>query len=351
MNTALPTPRSNDFMPRTLAEATEPEWLTMALADLSDGATVVSVKLAEVIKTIASKVRIVVRFANAPEVAHHYCLKAFWETPGGGGLTTIREGKFYRDIAPKTSMRLPTVPAILLDEENAEGILVMDDLIAAGARFCSALEPFTPDLAMQSLDQLARLHSMSALAAHTEWLPNRIEAIAARPHFSVETLQALLDDGRGVNLDARTRDAGLIHQGLAALAARNKSRSRTLLHGDCHAGNLFALPEGLGFTDWQLVQQGHWALDVAYHICAVFTVDQAEQYEKELLRYYIDALKSHGGEALEWDDAWEDYRAAQIYGYYHWAITRNGERPIMNIFTERLGAGVARHGSYDLLGL
>lgn len=349
MNGATGT--STCFIPRTMAEAVDPNWLTVALGEISGGAEVVSVELAEVIKTIASKVRIRVRFANDPEVEHAYCLKAFWEIPGGGGLTTIREGKFYRDIAPETTMRLPKVPAIVLDEEKGEGILIMDDLIAAGARFCTALEPFTPELATQSLDQLARLHSRSAVAARTAWLPNRIEDIAVRPHFSTERLQELLGDGRAVALDQRTRNAQLIHDGLVALAARNRSRPTTLVHGDCHAGNLFAMPEGLGFTDWQLIQRGHWALDVAYHICAVLTVDQAELYERDLLREYLAALARHGGEAPQWDDAWEDYRAAQIYGYYHWAITTRGEPPIMKIFTERLGAGVARHASFDLLGL
>ncbi|WP_232494526.1 phosphotransferase family protein [Novosphingobium kaempferiae] len=338
-------------IPATMEEAIDPDWLSSALAGLSGGAPVVSVELAEVIRTMASKVRIRVRFENTANIEHAFCLKAFWGTPGGGGLTTIREGRFYREIAPLTTMRLPTVPAILLDEERGEGILVMDDLVVAGARFCTALEPFTPELAVQSLDQLARLHSLTAPLETTDWLPNRIEAIAARPHYSAERLQALLDDGRASGLRSRTRSAGLVHDAMRSLAVRNRSKSRGLVHGDCHAGNLFQLPDGLGFTDWQLIQKGHWALDVAYHISAVLTVGEAEIHEKALLREYLALLERHGAAAPDWDEAWSDYRAAQIYGYYHWAITTRGEPPVMKIFTERLGASVERNQTFDILGI
>ncbi len=299
---------------------------------------------------MASKVRIRVRFQGDPAV-HEYCLKAFLGEPGLGGLTTIREGKFYTDIAPHLTMRLPRVPAVILDQEEGQGILVMEDMIAAGARFCSALEPFTPDLAAQSLDQLARLHSRPDLAASIDWLPVRIDVIANKLHWSPEKQQELLDHPRNDSLPARTRDGSLLHAGMRALSTRNASKPRTLLHGDCHAGNLFMIDGAPGFTDWQLVQQGHWAMDVAYHICAVLPVDVAEKHERDLLDGYLDSVRAHGGEAPDRETAWADYRAAQIYGFYHWAITTRVDPPIIKIFMERLGAGVTRHDSYTLLGL
>ncbi|MET0241682.1 MAG: aminoglycoside phosphotransferase family protein [Sphingobium sp.] len=338
-------------IPTTMEEAIDPAWLTAALAPLSGGSRVISVELAEVIKTMASKVRIKVRFANDPETVHAFCLKAFLGEQGAGGLTTIREGKFYTDIAPATTMRLPKVPAVILDQENGEGILIMEDMIAAGARFCSALEPFTPELAAQSLDQLARLHSRADIAAELDWLPTRIDVIGAKQHFTVERQQELLDDPRSKTLPERTKSARLLYDGIKALSARNASKPKTLLHGDCHAGNLFLTADGPGFTDWQLVQRGHWSLDVAYHMGAILPVPVAEAHERDLLKGYLDARRQHGGDAPDWNEAWDDYRAAQIYGFYHWAITTRVDPEIINIFIERLGAGVTRHDSYALLGL
>lgn len=337
-------------IPATMEEAIDPAWLSAALAPISGGAPVESVELAELIRTMASKVRIRVRFRGDPTV-HHYCLKAFLGEPGLGGLTTIREGKFYTDIAPHITMRLPRVPAVILDMAKEQGILVMEDMIEAGARFCSALEPFTLDLAAQSLDQLARLHSRPDIAARTDWLPVRIDAIAARPHFSPERQQELLDHERNDGMAERTRSGKLLHAGIKALSERNKAKPLTLLHGDCHAGNLFMIDGAPGFTDWQLVQRGHWALDVAYHMCAILPVEVAEVHERDLLDRYLESVRAHGGDVPDRETAWEDYRAAQIYGFYHWAITTRVDPPIIKIFMERLGAGVTRHDSYRLLGL
>lgn len=337
-------------VPETLEQATDPAWLTRALAPVSGGARVTSVELAELVKTMASKVRIAVRFENDPDRVHRYCLKAFlgFDTDP----TTIREGQFYTRIAPHLTMRLPGCPAAIFDHRAQRGILVLQDLIAAGARFCSALEPFTADLAAQSLEQLARLHARSAdLLPANDWIPSRIEEIARGHFLSVEQVQDLLDDPRGETLDAGTRDAARLFSAMAVLAERNRDAPQTMLHGDCHAGNLFMTADGPGFTDWQLIQHGNWAFDVAYHICAVLPVETAAAEERHLLHHYLDALAALGGNAPDRETAWETYRAAQAYGFYHWAITRRQPPPITRSFTERLGAGVMRHDTYRLLGV
>jgi aminoglycoside phosphotransferase (APT) family kinase protein len=160
-----------------------------------------------------------------------------------------------------------------------------------------------------------------------------------------------LDDSRGDGLPGRTRDAALLFAGMRILADRNANRPQTLLHGDCHASNIYLTPDGPGFTDWQLIQRGNWAFDVAYHIAAILPVDVAEREERALLDHYLTMLRSLGGEVPGREDAWDEYRCAQIYSYFHWAITRRVEPRIIGIFIERLGAGVTRHETYRLLGL
>lgn len=344
----LPAPH----VPATLQEALDPAWLAMALAPVSNGSPVVSVEVAETIKTMASKVRIAVRFASDPDTQHTYCVKAFLDDESEmGGATTIREAQFYLELAPHITMRVPKVAAALINREEQRGILIMTDLIVDGARFCSALEPLTAADAAQSLEQIARLHAAPQLLEDAAWLPCRIQNIADKPYFTAESVQSLLDDPRGESLCPRTRSAALLFSGMKALAARNAARPQTLLHGDCHAGNLYWTADGPGFTDWQLVQRGNWALDVAYHIAAILPVELAEREERKLLNHYLDTLRSLGCEAPDREKAWDDYRAAQIYGFYHWAITRRVQPEITHEFTRRLGAGVMRHDTYQLLGL
>lgn len=342
------------LIPTSLEQALDPAWLSLALAPRSGGEAVLKVELAEVIRTMASKLRIAVRFANAPDVLHRYCLKAFLDSPdnaGMGGVTTLREADFYQRIAPQLSMRTPPCAAIVVDREAGNGLLIMADLIDEGARFCSALEPFSVDQTAATLDQIARLHARSELLQGEDWIPCRVNAIAERPNFPVARLQELMHDERRGGLDARTLDANLLLQGMKQLAARNSQLPQTLLHGDCHAGNIYWTAEGPGFADWQLIQRGNWALDVAYHIAAVLPEDVAACEERQLLDHYLDALQRHGERPPERKAAWDDYRCAQIYGYYHWAITTRTDPAVTHVAFRRLGAGVARHDSYRLLGL
>src|SRR3546814_9564871 len=88
----------------------------------------------------------------------------------------------------------------------------------------------------------------------------------------------------------------LFRSGIKALAARNTALPQTLLHGDCHPNNIYWTADGPGFADWQLVQRGNWALDVAYHIAAVLPIAAAEREERALLDHYLDRSEEHTSE-------------------------------------------------------
>jgi aminoglycoside phosphotransferase (APT) family kinase protein len=339
-------------VPADLKDALDPEWLGRALAPVSGGAEVTWVGDIDNFETVAAKVRLGVRFANAPEKTHRFCIKAMFgaENSQRAGATAVREAQFYARIAPQLSLRVPRTLPVIADD-GGSALLIMEDLIAAGAHFCSALEPFTREQAEASLDQIARLHAASGLLAGNDWIPSRLAYLATSPHFSASQLQNLMDGPRCAPLDKRTSDAALLIEGMKRLERRFAGAPMTILHGDCHAGNFYRTAEGPGLTDWQLVQRGNWAQDVAYHIAAILPEEVAEREERGLLTHYLDRLQAHGGTAPELQSAWDDYRAAQIYGYYHWAITQRVEPEIVNIFVRRLGSGVERHDTYALLGL
>ena len=75
------------------------------------------------------------------------------------GEITTKANLDYNKIARKISVRVPTCVNAPVDE--GFGVVVMRDLIADGARFCTALEPFDADRAAASLEQLARLHRIA----------------------------------------------------------------------------------------------------------------------------------------------------------------------------------------------
>lgn len=345
---------STTEVPQTLARALDPQWLTAALTSLTGGARITDVRTVEVIRTMATKARFVARFEGAPPGGEALCLKAFLDVDAEnarGGVVSIKEADFYSQIAPQVSVRVPTCVASVVDRDAGLGIIIMRDLIREGARFCTALEPLSADDATQSLEQLARLHASGLALESLPWVNRRIADFARSSHISQSRLQQLLDGARGEGLPALTRDAGMLLAGLKALAEHDATVPHTLIHGDCHAGNLYCGKDGFGLIDWQLLQRGSGALDVAYHIAAVLCVDVAERHERILLDRYLETMRSFGADVPTREVAWSQYRMAVVYGFYLWSITQRVEPAITNVFVNRLGSAVTRHDSYRLLGV
>jgi hypothetical protein len=340
-------------IPHTLEQALDAAWLSEALANYSKGKRVVAVETVEVIRTVATKVRFVAAFEGGTHEA--LCLKGLLdvdEQMARGGPVTVLESEFYETLAPRLSIRRPDCVATVIDRNEQFGIVIMRDLIAQGARFCTALEPFSAEQAAESLEQLARLHIGRDLLQEIDWVRPRVSELAKATYIPLPTLQEMLNGPRGEGLSVRTRNAELLVDGLRRLAALDAERPQYLIHGDCHAGNTYRTSAGPGLIDWQLLQKGGWPLDVAYHIAAVLPVEIAEREERNLLRHYLETMGKFGSAVPETDEeAWAQYRVSLVYGYYLWAITRRVDPPIINLFVNRLGRAVARHESYRLLGL
>lgn len=341
-------------VPTTMASALDPAWLTAALSRVSGGRRVVGVETVEVIRTVATKVRFAVRFEGSEE-PQGFCAKGLLDVDEGtarGGPTMIREADFYSRVGPRVAVRTPECVAAITDRTAQQGIVLMRDLITQDAKFCSALEPFDADQAAQSLDQIAALHAGRGLLTEMDWIAPRVSDLAEMRYISPETLQELLDGPRGEGLPGSVRNAGRLAAGMRALAERDRARPQFLVHGDAHAGNIFRDAEGqTGLIDWQLLQRGGWALDIAYHIAAVLPVEVAEREERALLDHYLAAMRGHDCDLPEREEAWRQYREAAIYGFYLWSITRRVDPPIIELFVNRLGQAVARHDSHSLLGV
>jgi hypothetical protein len=341
-------------VPRTLAEALDPTWLTQALAEVSGGAEVTSVEQVEFIRTVATKVRFAVTFAGSGE-KHGFCIKGLLdvdEATARGGATCVLEDDFYCRVAPHIpDLRVPTCVAAVIDRKAMQAVTLMRDVIVDGGRFCSALEPFTADDALLSLTELSKLHASSALLDGADWIRPRAAELAQMTYVTPDMLQELLDGPRGDNLAPQVRDAKRLGAAMKALAARDGARKQFLIHGDAHAGNIFRTAEGAGVIDWQLLQRGGWALDIAYHLNAVLPTEVAEREERRLLREYLTLMRTRGLEMPDDEEAWAQYREAPIYGFYLWGITRRVDPPIIVQFTDRLGKAVARHESHKLLGI
>jgi len=341
--------------PLVLEEVLDPAWLGMALG----GIEVRDVQVVEMLGPSCTKVRMELAFGPGvdPAMPTAYCLKGFFGDPALGYLqsgTQLTEAAFYRDCAPHLTMRLAECVHAGSDEQTGAGVILMKDLIAGGARFLTALEPYSVEQARSSVDQLARLHAASwgeAKLARWPWVRPRVEELTNYKGVPRERLTELMRGERGEPLPDELRDGQRIYAALTSIAGRDAGLQHCLVHGDAHAGNVFETPEGCGMVDWQLLQRGHWSLDVAYHIGAVMTVENRRQHEESLLRHYLDRLDAHGGQAPAWDEAWDRYRESLAYGMFLWGITVRVDPPIIMEFNRRLGTAVADHESFRRLGV
>ncbi len=334
-------------VPLTTQRALDPEWLAQAL-----GMAVSNVELTETIKTVATKLRFSAEVAG--QGRQHFCLKGLLDTDENGrmgGMTCVLEGDFYTKVAPTVGVRVPECLVAVVDRTAQQGVIIMRDLIVGGARFCSALDPFSADDAALSLAQLAALHQGSAFLEGNPWIRPRTAELARMTYVTPEMLQEMMDGPRCDGLPAHVRSAANLIAALRELAERDAARPQFLVHGDSHAGNIFRTAEGAGLIDWQLLQRGGWALDVAYHLCAVLPVELAEREERRLLGVYLEMMRASGAAMPDDEEAWQQYRESVIYGQYLWGITRRVDPPIIVQFNQRLGAAAARLESHKLLGI
>lgn len=337
--------------PTVLDDILEPGWLSAALE-----LPVVGVRVTEVLKTVATKVRFHIDIEGQPE-GQDLCLKGFFDEdplPPSRARSTQNEVRFYTEVAPTLDVNVPVRRYAAIDERSGHGLLIMDDVVAAGGRFLNALDPYSPEQARSSLDQIAALHAAhwgEAGLDRLPWLRDWLADIAATPLMPAPALQALLDDGRSAPLAAAVADAERLHRGLRVLADRATREPRTLVHGDTHAGNLYVLDGKTALIDWQVLQRTTWAIDVAYHIGAALTVEDRRSTEADLLEHYLTTLRSRGVTPPDWDEAWTSYRAGMVYGFYLWAVTKRVTRPVILEFTERLGTAVTDLQSFEELGV
>jgi len=325
--------------PLELDDVLDPAWLSRALGRPVHNVTEVWRQV-----NMATKIRLDVD-------GEALCIKGYFGAPAGQVRLGGREARFYAELASTLPIDVPPLRHAGIDEATGHGVVVMEDLVAAGATFLTARSPYTPDQVSATLDQLAALHAATWDAPRLEalpWVASQIETYV--DVIDDAELGELLAGPRGEGIPDEVRDARRVKRGLLALARRHAGHPACVDHCDAHAGNLYEWPDGrVGIIDWATYQLVHWSFDVAYHIGAVLEPDVRAATERDLLAHYLDRRAGRGVASPSFEEAWEDYRCALAYGYFMWAITRRVEEDVMLTFNRRLGTAVAEHRSYELL--
>lgn len=342
-----------DPVPSALDTVLDVDWLGPALGVRHEGCRVRAVEVHGSRTTVASKHFIGVDFEHpgSPPAPRRLCIKAYFGESTALSRAGESEVRFYRDRAPATATRIPACSYVGLDEVSGSSILILEDLNASGATPLDALHRFTPELSAATLRQLARLHAETweDPRLFEPWLAPRMLSISE--NVSSEHVQGLLDRPRADGLSEATRTGARVRAAMQAVGHMPEDSPRCMLHGDTHAGNIFDTEAGPGLLDWQLVQRGSWATDVAYHVGSVLETEDRRRSEWDLLRGYLDCLGEFGVTAPSWESAVMAYRQHLAYGFFLWAMTQYTPEELTTATLRRLGHAVEDHGTFELLGV
>jgi len=231
-----------------------------------------------------------------------------------------REIRFYREVAPRTPIRVPRVFATIMEPADEVYILVMEDL--------KALTIGDQVTGMSRAQGLAAARTIAALHAQwwhgdqrqaLPWVPSierQLEMLSLTPE-AIRAAWPLFLDTFGESLPPGGRALGeRIIKHLEGILAAFVKGKRTLVHFDYRADNLFVddrTPSApIVVVDWQLAMWGPGAYDVARLTGGSIRPAERGGHHEEIVQAWHGDLLARGVTDYSREEAWHDYRLSAI---------------------------------------
>jgi hypothetical protein len=236
------------------------------------------------------------------------------------------EVRFYNEVARSVSV---TVPDFLAAQSKLGkgATLVLTDVTEFGAILGSPGDALTFPQAARVVEQLANFHARF-------WNKTNIDPAYRWLAGPIRRLEDFLGTAMAVPLMKRgLHQAGeLVPSTLHAQAvhyARHRRQAmcflteapQTLVHHDCHPGNLFWNQSQPGLLDWQLVRFGEGISDIAYFLSTALNPETRRLHEASLIAIYAQCLEDNGVAGLDIKILMQRYRAHLIYPFEAMIVT------------------------------
>ncbi|MGE0571436.1 MAG: phosphotransferase [Dehalococcoidia bacterium] len=242
------------------------------------------------------------------------------QDPGGRGVAQLlgfyeKEARIYHELAPK--LAAPRSYYSARDMAADRYVIVMEDVgsVRQGDQVEGASAEDTALLVKEMADMHARWWESSELEA-LDWLPalNAPQTMMAQGATMMALEPFLANFGSTLTERQRTAAIALAPRVMSMLEAL-ATGPRTFLHGDLRLDNIFfGSTDGtrpLTLIDWQISGRGRGPFDIAYFLSQSIATDARRANEQEWLRGYHATVSSVDA-AYDWDQCWEDYRAATL---------------------------------------
>jgi aminoglycoside phosphotransferase (APT) family kinase protein len=231
-----------------------------------------------------------------------------------------REIRFYREVAPRTPIRVPHMFATIMEPADDVYILVMEDLkdLVVGDQVAG----MTRAQVLAAAQTIARLHARwwdSERRQALPWVPcveQQLQMLSLTPEAIRVRWPHFLDDfGECLPPGARAMGERIVRDLEGILQAFTKG-TRTLVHFDYRADNLFIdgrSPESpIVVVDWQLAMWGLGAYDIARLVGGSIPAAERGGHHEEIVECWHRGLLAGGVAGYSRDDAWHDYRLSAI---------------------------------------
>jgi hypothetical protein len=339
-----PTPRSVLDVPAT-PRAITPQWLTSTLCGKIPGARVDSVHFSRATEGTTTRCAAELTY-NAAGTGAGLPRNVFIKCSGTMKTRAVlalldlaaNEVEFMTKLRPELAVETPQCYFGNYDRKSCRHALVLEDVaVTKAAQFCQADQPLDRGEIEDVLTLLATCHGRfwdsSRFSGDLRWFKEH-----KTPKAFVSDFDRFLFLGR-TTVSGLGKYSDLVPPGLArarrqVMPALWRSLDfaaagpPTLLHGDCHLGNLYRTGTGrIGMLDWQICSVGSWTFDVSYLLSACLTVENRRTWEHDLIAFYLDQLGAHGGRPPAFDAAFDAYRRGLMYPLAAWMFVLN--RPPM----------------------
>ena len=240
------------------------------------------------------------------------------------------EARFYREIAPAISIRVPTAFAIEEWGPASRLLLVLEDLSLLGAAFPTVGDRVSLEQAKAVMATFANLHAAYADDPRFDQEFSWLRSPGRNPTEAIERMVCAFGVKRGLLRFADVVPEPLHRNVERILAARPHLErqwsvgTQTLIHGDAHVGNMFFLDDGddpVGFLDWQVVQVGQGMRDVSYFLINSVPTETRREHEGVLINGYRERMVELGAKMPFKDELRRQYRLHSLYAWIGAAVT------------------------------
>lgn len=230
------------------------------------------------------------------------------------------EVRFYQEIAHTVPVNRPTILAGQ-SKFGHGATLVLSDVTEFGAIPGNPSDALSVAQAAMVIEQLAHFHAYFWHKVdrdpHYRWLAVSVR----RLEDNLGTFLAVPLMKRGLQL-AGNRVPPALYEPIMQYARHRKQAmnflsagTQTLIHHDCHPGNLFWNPSGPGFLDWQLVRIGEGISDISYFLATALDPEIRRLHEDHFLDAYLQILIAKGVTNIDQKNLMSRYRAHLAYAF------------------------------------